>query len=322
MRHLIAHTIAGFGAFVLVAGLLLTYYVAPALIAAPADVYEVTRMRAENATYFDAESLKTRTGATVAVTTTTRGDVRADRGDIVVWDSATTVQDVARDQMIELRNHRVAFDRRSAGLTTCCGASVQGDTTAPQSGIGLFWPVHVVRKNYELYDTQTQRTWPIAYQGEERVHGVSTYRFVQRIPPTKVPGRLPDMPGDLLGLSKISGAVAVDRYYEAEATYWIDPRTGAPVDQRQTARSTLRSQKGPGRLVVADMNLRMTPESQKALLDKSNNGAAQIHLLKTAAPRGCFVAGLVILAAGVLLNRKGRHRSLHRQEREETALRS
>jgi Porin PorA len=309
LRNVIGMVLTGLGAFLLITAVLVRFYVAPRLIAAPTDVYQVTRLRAENATYFDAKSAKQVTGATIVATNTVRGDVTSSHGDTAVWDSATVIQDVTRGTTVEIQNQRVAFDRRTGLFTGCCGASVDGDVSARQSGVGLFWPVHATKKAKPVYDPATRRAWPAVYAGKERVHGVEAWRFVQHVPYTKVQGQdLPDVPGELLGRAKGSPSVPVDRYYQAEGIYWVDPRTGNPIDQEQKVLSTLQPRSGPGRLVVGQMDLRMTPESQKALRDKSADGATKINLLRIAAPVGSAAVGVLLLAAGAVVGRAGRRR--------------
>ncbi|TDD82718.1 DUF3068 domain-containing protein [Actinomadura darangshiensis] len=313
MRRIFGASLIGLGAFLLAAGVLTRLYVAPTLIGAPTDVYQVTRLKAENASYLDAATAAPRTGATVVATNTVRGDPGSTHDGVAVWDSGTIVQDAVRGTTIEVQKQRYAFDRRTGELRNCCGSAVQGDTGVRQSGIGLFWPVHVRTKGLELFDTATRRTWPVSFDGKERVGGVLTYRFVQHVPETKVAGELPAVPPELLGRPKGGAAVPVDRYYRADATYWVDPRTGAPVDQRQKVLSTLRPKEGPGGLVVADFTLRMTPESRKALLAKSGDGAGKIRLLRTTGPLAGGAAGLLLVAAGLPLTlRAGRRTRRHR----------
>lgn len=308
MRRIIGASLIGLGAFLLAAGVLVRFYVAPMLIGAPTDVYQVTRLRADNAAYFDAAAAAPRTGATVVATNTVRGDPGSTHDGVAVWDSTTVVQDVGRGTTIELQKQRYAFDRRTGELRDCCGAAIGGDTAVRQSGVGLFWPVQPRKKGLELFDTATLRTWPAVFDGEERVGGTLTYRFVVRIPETRVAGELPAVPGALLGRGEDAPAVQVDRYYRAEGTYWVDPRTGAPVDQRQRVLSELRPRQGPGRLVVADFTLRMTPESRHALQARSDDGAGKIRILKTVLPLVCGGAGLLLIAAGALLTVNGGRR--------------
>src|SRR5690606_148270 len=140
VRRIIGVSLIGLGAFLVAAGVLVRFYAAPVLIGAPVDIYQVTRLRAEGASYLDASSLTVRSGATVVATSTVRGDVKASDGDTAVWDNGTVLQDMATGTTIEVQNARYAFDRRTARLKNCCGAAVQDDTGVRMSGIGLFWP--------------------------------------------------------------------------------------------------------------------------------------------------------------------------------------
>ncbi|TQM69342.1 DUF3068 family protein [Actinomadura hallensis] len=320
MRRIIGVSLIGLGAFLVAAGVLVRFYAAPVLIGAPVDIYQVTRLRAEGASYLDASSLTVRSGATVVATSTVRGDVKASDGDTAVWDNGTVLQDMATGTTIEVQNARYAFDRRTARLKNCCGAAVQEDTGVRMSGIGLFWPLEARKRRLEVFDTATRRAWPAEFEGEERVDGRLTYRYAYRVPETAVAGEVPALPATLFGRPEGDPPVEAQRHYRLDATFWIDPRTGAAIDQRRHVVTTLRPKEGPGGLVVADLNLRMTPESRKALRDRADEGAAQIRLLKTVVPLAGAVAGLAALAAGLILvlgagprtPRRGRRRAAPR----------
>ncbi|RSN69283.1 DUF3068 domain-containing protein [Actinomadura sp. WAC 06369] len=304
MRGAAVVVLAGFGVFLLATGVLVRTYVAPAVVRAPTDIYKVQRLRAENATYFDAGALRVRTGATVVATATVRGDVEASGDDVAVWDMTTVIQDLDRGRLVDVATRRLAFDRRSGELVACCRAAVQDDTSVRQSGLGVFWPMDVRKRTYRMFDAQTRRTWPVVFKGVEDVGGVDAYRFELHVPPTKVPGEVPAVPARLLGADG-GGAVPVDRYHRGDAVFWVDPRTGAPVDQRQRVRSTLRARSGTGTLVVADLELRTTPEGRTALAGTANDAAARVRLLETVVPLGAVALGAVLLAAGVVLDRRG-----------------
>ena len=298
MRRIIGASLIGLGTFLVAAGVFVRFYVAPTLIGAPTDVYQVTRLEARNATYLDASSLTVRTGATVSVTSTVRGDVEASGGDVAVYDTGTIIQDAARGTRIEIQNARFPFDRRTGELRNCCGAAVQGDTNVRMAGIGLFWPVEARTDDLEVFDTGTLRAWPVVFDGEERVDGLLTYRFVQRVPATQVAGDVPALPAALFGRPEGGPAVAASRYYQADVTFWIDPRTGAPVDQRRHVVTTLRPEEGPGSLVVADLDLRMTQEAKEDLRAKSDDGAAKLRLLEAVVPLAAVGLGLQHHLAG------------------------
>ncbi|WP_165958995.1 DUF3068 domain-containing protein [Actinomadura sp. KC345] len=301
MRRIIGISLIGLGTFLVAAGVFVRFYVAPALVGAPTDVYQVTRLQADGASYLDASSLTVRTGAAVSVTSTVRGDVEASGDDVAVYDSGTIVQDAARGTRIEIQNARYAFDRRTGELRDCCGAAVQGDTNVRMDGIGLFWPVEARTDDLEVFDTGTRRAWPVVFDGEERVDGLLTYRFVQRVPATQVAGDVPALPAALFGRPGGGPAVEASRYYQADITYWIDPRTGAPVDQRRHVVTTLRPKEGPGSLVVADLDLRMTQDSREELRAKSDDGAGKIRLLEAVLPLAAVGLGLPAVVAGLIL---------------------
>ncbi|QFG20113.1 DUF3068 domain-containing protein [Actinomadura sp. WMMB 499] len=304
MRSAAVVMLAGFGVFLLVTGVLVREYVAPTLVRAPTDIYKVQRLRAENASYFDAGKLQVRTGASVTATATVRGDVRASGDDVAVWDMTTVIEDPERGYLIDVATRRLAFDRRTGELVHCCGAAVQGDASVRQSGIGVFWPTEVERRTYRMFDVQTRRSWPIEFTGVEEVGGIEAYRFEMHVPRTKVAAETPDVPARLLGLDG-DGAVPVDRYYQGDSVTWVDPRTGAPIGQRQRVRSTLQARSGPGSLVVADLEMRMTPQDAKALAGTANDAAAQVRMLRTIVPLGAAALGVVLLASGILLDRRG-----------------
>jgi hypothetical protein len=309
VRTYIGLALVGFGVFVLAAGGFTRFQIAPEVVAAPQNMYQLTEAQAQNATYFDAGSLQKRTGATLNVSSTLRGDVKAARGNVVVWDNTTVIQDLANNVNVDIRTQRLAFDRHNGQLTQCCGAHVGNDKNVKMSGIALFWPLQMERKDYQGWDATTQRTWPLKFSGTETVNGVSTYKFVQTIPATKVASTTPEAPANLLGLPG-TASVPVDRFYQAQATFWIDRRTGVTVDQRQQVRSSMRGQNGQGELLLADFDLQLTPKSKAALKDKVDQAAVGSMLLKTIVPLACLVAGLALVIGGVALagGRPARHR--------------
>lgn len=322
VRRNIGLVLVAIGAFLLALAPLVRFYVANRLIAAPLNIYQQTTLQADDATYLDQAKVTMRHGATVRAVNTTRGDVRAGDGKVAVWDSFTSIEDPAAKTKIELRTQRAAFDRRNAELSNSRGASVDDDTGVRQSGIGLFWPIGVKKQTYPYFDVSTKRTWPMVFQGEQRTHGISAYRFVQQIPPTVIESVKGGAPPSLLGLKKPadvpgydpkSRSIAVDRVFQATVTVLVDPRTGAPIDQEQKVKTTLRTGDGQDRLVVGDLDLKMTPASQKALADRSSHQAYKIAAVRTYVPLGGLIAGLVLLAVGLGLTIRRRTTSPGRE---------
>jgi hypothetical protein len=304
--------LAGLGAFLVVFGLLLRFYAAPRLIAAPADFYAVISLADPNASYFDQGTLTTVRNATLTYTNTIRGDPAAGTGSVAVWDSYTVLQDPRRKIQLQTTFQRSAFDRRTGELSNCCGASVNDDTQVRQDGIGVvFWPIGTRETTYQVYDTNTKRAWPADYQGTQVVQGLSTYVFTQWIPATVVQ-QLPGVPTSLLGLPGPARTIVADRTFQAENTFWVDPRTGVPISVEERILSVLHAPNGQGKLTVASADLKMTPASQSWLADLSRRNAAQIDTVRLVAPLGGIVLGLVLLLAGTPLARRLLHSARRR----------
>ena len=128
----------------------------------------------------------------------------------------------------------------------------------------VFWPIGTRPTTYQVYDTNTERAWPATYRGTAVVQGLSTYVFTQRIPATVVQ-QLPGVPTSLLDLPGPSRNVVADRTFQAVNTFWVDPRTGVPVNAEERILSVLYAPGGRGQLVVASADLTMTPASQRWL---------------------------------------------------------
>ena len=304
--------LAGLGAFLVVFGLLIRFYAAPRLIAAPAGFYLTVTLADPHASYFDESALTTRRGVTLTYDDTIRGDAAASIGTIAVWDQFTVLEDLKRNIQLTATFQRSAFNRRTGELTNCCGASVNDDTQVRQDGISVvFWPIGTQQTTYQVYDTNTERAWPASYSGTARVQGLLTYVFTQRIPVTVVQ-QLPGIPTALLGLPGTSRNVVADRTFQASNTFWVDPRTGVPVSAEERILSVLRGPGGQGRLMVADADLRMTPASQRALAAVARQNAASITTLRQAGPVGGIAGGLILILAGTLPFRRVRSRRDHR----------
>jgi len=309
---IIRPVLAGLGAFLMVFGLLLRWYVAPRLIAAPAGIYIVVTLADPHASYFDQSALTTRRDVTLTYNDTIRGDAGASTGTIAVWDQFTVLDDLNRHIQLISTYQRSAFNRRTGELTNCCGASVNDDTQVRQDGIGVvFWPIGTRQATYQVYDTNTERAWPAAYSGTAYVQGLLTYRFTQRIPVTVVQ-QIPGVPTSLLGLRGPSRNVVANRTFQAASTFWVDPRTGVPVNAEERILSVLHAPGGQGRLMVANADLTMTPASQRALAAIARQNAAAITAVRQDGPLGGLLLGLFLLMAGTVPLRRVRLRRLLR----------
>ncbi|GLZ06163.1 hypothetical protein Acsp03_36290 [Actinomadura sp. NBRC 104412] len=298
-------TVTG-GAFLLTLAPLLRFHVAPQIITAPANIHQVTRLHATNATYLDTTALTVRRGARITAVNTVRGDVRASDDRIAVWDSFTWIGDATTGAELELQSQRVAFDRRTARLYNIRGAAVDGDTGVRQTGIGPFWPIGVQKRTYHVFDAKTRTSRAMTFAGVERIHGVTVYRFVQRVEPTVLASAPTRVPVSLLGLDGLRagfpgydagrGDIEVDRVYEGTLTVWVDPRTGTRIDQRQQSKTVLRTKDGVDRLVVGDLTFRLSEADRRDRAIRADRTARKIALIRTILPLAAAVLGTAVLA--------------------------
>jgi hypothetical protein len=307
MRRPAALGLVGVGAFLLALVPLLRFYVQDRVVAVPRNFYQATRLEARDASYFDTAELQMRTGVTLSARSTVLGDVRpVDGADVAVWDASTAVWDDDRDKQIEALDYRIAVDRRTSELVSCCGSHVAGDMGVRFAGYGpVFPPADVRRRDYEVFDVTTRRTWPARFDGEERIHGLRAYRFVQDVGPAKV-AELKALPGRFLGLGLRSRNFDVDRYYAAKNVIWVDPRTGTPVKHDQTVQTTVRTPNGRGRLTASAARFVTVPAEQKRLVARADRNALLIAAVRMYVPAGALGAGLLLVLAGAVVGLIGR----------------
>lgn len=302
-RRRVRPVLVGVGICLAAAGMLVRYYAAPRLAVAPRDISDNAVLVADGATYFDSGSLRTVTGSTLTEDVTIRGELGMGDANTAVWDQIGTLEDRRRGVRIDAISERLAFDRRSGRLRRCCGTSIDAGARVDSTGIGIFWPIGVAKRTYQVYDTSTGRTWPMTYAGTRTVSGIKAYRFVQHIPETKV-GLVPRVPATVLGLHGVKGAVDAVRYYRADIMVSVDPRTGVELDRDQRVVSTLRGQDGAGRLVAVDMDLKASAATRRWLADRARSGALGITVLRTVAPLTGIALGVALMAAAFLPARR------------------
>jgi len=303
------------GAFLTTLAPLMRFQVADKLIAAPADQYRVTTLRANDAEYFSVADLKVLKG-TLDITVTTKGDVREAKGDRVVWDQFTSVNDTTNNRSgIVLTRFRSAFNKYTGEGVNCCGANVDDEPVAPSGQIFLF-PFNAEKKTYKVFNTNTRQAFDAHFAGEEVIDGLPVYRYEQIIPATKIDEF--DAPAKAMGINK-SGDVRIERWYNARIIYWVEPVSGAPVKQEQRRHEVLKTTDGVERKPALIATATYTPESVDEMVRTATDAKNQILMLKTYIPIALLVTGLLLLAVGVVFSVRGRRRPERVPVREEPA---
>jgi Porin PorA len=308
MRRIIGLILAGLGAFLIVAALLMPTYIAGRVIKFPINTYVVTTLLGPNASYFSPSLVRPVSGATMRVTDTVKGDGAASTSSTAVWNEFTYLYDVTNAKVFQYTSRRAAFDRRTSQLVDCCGAHVGGNTSIHQSGLsGYVWPIGTQPRTYDVFDTTLNRPMPYTYAGLAAIHGITVYRFVERVSHSRAGSQT--LPGSLVG-SPGQASVTLPEYYTATNTDYVDPQTGAILNVTQTQKLTLEDATGTQRLLLFNGTLAMTPQSVQAAVNLDQSGRNKIILLKVVLPIVAGVVGLAALVGGILLARRptGQHR--------------
>jgi hypothetical protein len=301
MRRVIALSLSGLGAFLIVVAVLLRTFVAGHVVKFPTNTYVVTTLLGSNVSYFSPSLVKPITGATMRVTDTVKGDGAASTSSTAVWNEFTYLYDVTNAKEFNYSTRRAAFDRRTSQLIMCCGANIGGNSKIQQTGLsGYVWPFDTQKTTYQVFDTTLLKPMPYTYEGTGTIHGINVYRFVEQVPPTQA-GTL-TVPGSLVGSSQPS--ITLPQYYTATNTDWVDPVTGAILSVTESQQQVLRDATGAHTLLLFDGNLAMTPQSIQQAVNLDSSGRSKLNLLEVVLPVTAGLVGLAALITGILLARR------------------
>jgi hypothetical protein len=296
MRRVIGVTLAGLGAFLLVAALLLRTYIGGQLIKFPLNEYVKTILVAKNVSYFSPALVRSVTGATIQVTDTVKGDAKAGNSSTAVWNEFTWLYDLTNHKEYALSTRRAAFNRRTSQLVDCCGANINGHPGIRQTGVsGYVFPLGTQKQTYDVFDTNVNRPMPTRYAGTGRIDGIPVYRFVERV--SSVKAGYQKIPGSLVGLKQ--QLVTLPEYYTAVNTYWVDPETGAPLDTTQNQKLLLQDSTGQHRLLLLNADMIMTPGSVHTAVGLDSTGRTELHWFQYYIPLIAGLLGIVLLVAGI-----------------------
>jgi len=318
MRRIVGLALVGLGAFLLVAALLTRTYVAGQMVKFPLNTYVKTTLLGKDVSYFSPSLVRPVTGATMEVTDTVKGDGAAGSSSTAVWDEFTYLYDITNHEEFQYSTRRAAFDRRTGVLVDCCGANIGGNSAIRQTGLsGYVWPFGTQKQTYDVFDTTLLKPMPFRYAGTGTIHGISVYRFVEKVAPTQ--SGTQKVPGSLIGSSQ--SLVTLPEYYAATNTYWVDPRTGGVLDSNSYTKQYLVDTVNGKDLLLFNGTLVMTPASVSTAVNLDATGRTQLAWFEVIGPAIAVVAGLVALIAGiVLVRRRGDQPEEVRAEEPEPAL--
>ena len=294
MGRRVGYVLVFLGLLLLFFGILERAYAYPRLKKAPLDEYDKP-VAVGTGTYFNPSPDKLREISGVGLTNirTVRGDVKAGSRDVAVWDTFITTL-AADGGLVQATQERIALDRVSAESVHCCGENPRHE------GLTLKFPFDAKKQSYQFWDDKSQRAAPAVFTRQEKLRGLTVYRFEQRfdrlnLGPQEVPGSLagqPDVP-----------SVTTNRMYSNVTTLWVEPTTGVIVKAQQDVNQVLETPGGQQVLTLIDGSLVYDDATVDALANKANEGIRQLRLLGLLLPLGGVVVGLVLLAVGLSMLR-------------------
>jgi hypothetical protein len=295
------------GLFLLFFGLFDRVYIYPRLKKAPLDQYSQP-VATGTGSYFNRspDTLREIDGAQLKNIRTVRGDRDAGSEEIAVWDSFNSTIDTADQGVITATQERIALDRVTAQSVQCCGENPR------HQGLTLKFPFDTRKTTYQFWDAPAQRALPAAFTREERINGVTVYRFEQRIDQLDIGDQ--DIPGTLAGDPE-TPSVQTDIIYSNVKTLWVEPATGIIVKAQQDVTQVLRTPGGEEVLTLIDAVLTYDDATVDTNADDAASGANQLRILGTIVPIAALALGLIALAAGLVLLRSPEGRRVARGER-------
>ena len=291
MRKILGPVLLGLGAFLLVAGVLAVTWAPGVAKRTPIDV--------DNTTYLEGQAAKldVESGELVEnpiyVLSITQTDTDASTDDTAVWVSkACVVVDECQDPQVCLDGEDpllisasidvFATDRFSALAVNDAGGLP--DDAEPHEGLVNKWPFDAEQKTYPYWDSLVGDTVDAVYDRSEVVEGLDTY--VYRVEITD---------------AEIEIAEGVPGTYDDVKEIWVEPRTGAIVNQTDDQQRYLEDGDQ-----VLDLQIAFTEDQVKKSVADTEDSLSTLNLITKIVPLVGFIGGAVCLLAGIFLLIRGR----------------
>ncbi|MFW5474259.1 DUF3068 domain-containing protein [Knoellia sp. CPCC 206450] len=282
MRRIIGLVLMGLAGFLVTTALLALIYVPGQVKKTPLDTDSYTRLTGE------ASALPSGDGAPVKALSHTVADGAKSDGDVVVFDTFTClitnpngdspdcVDDTDPDKrLVTASTDRFATDRKT-GLSVNDEKYI-GDAT-PHEGLVNKFPFGVEKKTYPFWDGLLKRAVEANFEGEEKVNGWNTYKFVIDVN---------DEPAEISN--------GIQGTYSSLKTMWVDPRTGAIQKQTEQQKRVLESG-----TTVLDLDFGFTEETIKANVEDAKANDSKLGLVEKL-PLIAGILGLIAAAVGFFL---------------------
>lgn len=314
-----AAVMIGFGAFFITMALLMRFYAYPKLAVIPQDQNTQQLVKDDRATYFDAPTVKPGAGKILTKVTVVadkaaskKASDELGRNVVVVdqWQSTATVKSdgsLSKPPMDAYTAHYAVDASTGAAIEGWKDSTKDGKPFNP-SGQTVKFPFNTSKDgSYEYFDSTLNKAFPVKFAGEEKLKGLTVYKFTQSVPRTKFTTM--DVPPTIFGLPDGNGVVA-DRFYQNERTLWIEPTTGVmmKVQEKQHQELVVPNAKPVNAMTTTST---MTDETVTKNVDEYKTKATQLKILRVTAPIVLGLIGLLALALGLFMSLRARPGGRH-----------
>ena len=296
MRKIIGWVLLALGAFLVVIGLMAALWAPGQVKRTPLDTDSVTRLSG------NADKLNPATGEVenidVQATSITKADSDHSDDNVIVFVNSTCLvvddgsgevpdcvdADDPQGRLITASTDVFATDRSDA--TAVNGSSYIPPSAEEKEGLVNKWPFDAEKKTYSYWDGLLGEAVDATYDGTETLEGLTTYRYHVL---------LEDMPAEVV--------TDVDGIYSQDKFIWIDPVTGAIINQTQHEVRTLED----GSMLL-DLNLAFTDDQVSANVADAKDNGSQLGLLTKTVPLVGLIGGVLAMLVGGFLVFAGRRR--------------
>jgi len=282
------------GVFALVAGAIAFFWGKDAAYRIPLNTDSFTRLTGEAS----GALAKSDTPVPVTYVVHTQVDPKRSNGDVIAMEQTScmaTTDDYCIDgkgqfvlagddeAVVNIGHNKFALDRRT-GLPVKDQSKYvsDADLTKDYQGVVVKFPFNTEKKDYDYWDSTVGKPVSATYAGSRTIDGLKTYRF-----DVTVPSQEAEIADDTQGT------------YEAKQSVWVDPLTGAFVDQEATQTVALLDG-----TQVLDVKVRYTDGTVKDNVATAKDNGRSLWIVGTGLRVIAPIVGLLLILGGVLLLRR------------------
>lgn len=309
MRRVVGLVLLALGVFGIVLGLLLRFYAYDRLALVPLNRSSESISKGEDMTVFYPSTLSQKSGVEVTATRLVQGNPKAAEakpdGRVMVWDVGLVIEDTDGTVISSSLDHLCLDRHTNEAVQPCAGEGVSEDNgkiepadAVIHRGLAYKFPFGTQKRDYEWFDISAKKAFPIRYDSTETIEGVETYKFVQKVPLTKLDDR--QVPGSIVGQPSVP-SLTVSRYYENTRSVWIEPYSGIVVKGQEELKQTLRDTSGRELLTVFGGTIAFTPETVRNPAADAKDAGSQLRLVRVIGPAVLIGVGALLALLGAAL---------------------